>query len=508
MKTLEEVLFFEKMLENSTTLHMLTLSSSQMFVFLKKTNAEVLASISPVVVTNGAFNKERVQKEVTFSLDDPENTENVLLSFNALKRKGILSIALNGKSIYDYATTKVNPEPIKIERSLLQRTNTLVFSVDSPGIAFWRKNEYALEQIQITGDVTDVSQQQSAVFFFLTESEYENLEEASLTFIPYCNRVQDVGLLEVFVNGRNIFSAVPICDDFYQVPFSPRLLEAEDNAIVFVTDAGSYTVEQIRLDLDAKPIKSKIYYFDIDPILFLGYEEVVSKVECGAVDGLCPEFCDEDRDIDCCFLDGPSNFWCDVETDDADDRCVSIVDEAKCSRCPSGYEDEDGDPAEACEGFCGDDTDDFCPSGCDLNYDEDCCFENNEDNYWCEDVPVTGLSSVCETSISSGECDDCAFGYRTKTNKRLDCATGLQPLLVEELEVLRDDFDVILYIEFVDDGKNKDADLIINGRRTNIDQDRPFYSRDISNWVRGNTNYIEIIPVTDLNIVEMEIRLE
>src|SRR3989338_7589835 len=125
--------------------------------------------------------------------------------------------------------------------------------------------------------------------------------------------------------------------------------------------------------------------------------------------------------MDCCLLETPNNFWCDVETDEADDRCASVVDAARCSRCPSGYEDEKGEPAAACEEDCGDDTDDAGPSGCDVNLDEDCCFEQSEDNYWCREVPATGLSSVCEAALSSGECDDCPTGYRTKTNTRFDC---------------------------------------------------------------------------------------
>ncbi|MBS3142096.1 hypothetical protein J4464_01785 [Candidatus Woesearchaeota archaeon] len=472
------------------------------------TNAEVLERFSPITVQSGLFNTKYAAASVTFTLDDLTTVENALLSFTAKKHKGILSITLNGEQIYAYAITSLNPDPIKLDQSLLKKQNALTFSVAPVGASFWKTNEYALENIMITGDVTDLSRQQSTSKFFIVESDYENLEQAVLRFIPYCASLNSVGLLEIFLNNKNIFSAVPICDDPYKLSFSPRALNPDQNTLTFVTSKGSYSVEQVRIDLEAKPIKSKILYFELDPELFLGFEEVVSKVECGVVDGLCPEFCDEDRDIDCCFAESPNTYWCDLEPDDADDRCVSAVDSAKCARCPTGYEDEKGNPPDACEEQCGDDTDDACPAGCDINYDEDCCFMENEDNYWCDDLPVTGLSSVCEAAITSGECDDCPFGYRSKTNTKLTCDTGLQPYLVEELDVLREGYSVVLYIEFVDDGKNKDADIVVNGRRFNIDQDRPYYSRDISEWVRAQTNYIEVYPVSPLEIVKLEVRIE
>ena len=66
---------------------------------------------------------------------------------------------------------------------------------------------------------------------------------------------------------------------------------------------------------------------------------------------------------------------------------------------------------------------------------------------------------------------------------------------------------VILEIDFVDDGKRKRAELNINGHLTFLDQKEAFYSRVLNPWLEpGARNYIEIIPETALNIVQVRVR--
>ncbi|MFH1054184.1 MAG: hypothetical protein V1740_07230 [Candidatus Woesearchaeota archaeon] len=470
------------------------------------TDAAILTEFSPIYVKNGIFDKK--SREVMFSLDETDNVNNIYLSMTAVKRKGVLTIKLNGKNIFEYALTKTNIDPIRLDKRMIEDQNTIEFSVSSVGMKFWTTNEYSLEDLKIIADVTDVSQQRSRNIFTLTEAEYENIEEATLKFVPYCGGLASSGQLMVGINNKNVFSSIPICADPYYIPLSRRMLSAGENYVTFSTTDGSYSIEQVMIEFQSKPTKSIVEYFEMDRILFEGYEEVVSEAKCGEIDGYCPRGCDQDRDKDCCFAESQDNYWCDIETDDADDRCASAIDSAKCSRCLTGYEDHKGDPDEDCEGLCGDDTDDNCPVGCNKLYDKDCCFEENENNYWCDDIPNTGISSVCESALSSGECDDCSFGYRTESGSSVDCDTGLQPVVVEEYEVLKDDYSVTLYIEFVDDGLLKKADINVNGHLANINQNRPYYERDISAWVRADNNYIELYPLTTLNIVNMEAIIE
>lgn len=68
--------------------------------------------------------------------------------------------------------------------------------------------------------------------------------------------------------------------------------------------------------------------------------------------------------------------------------------------------------------------------------------------------------------------------------------------------------DIILHIEFVDDEKTKQAQININGRYDIIDQKDNEYEREISSYIREGNNYLEIKPLTELNIARVEIRVE
>jgi len=67
---------------------------------------------------------------------------------------------------------------------------------------------------------------------------------------------------------------------------------------------------------------------------------------------------------------------------------------------------------------------------------------------------------------------------------------------------------VILRIEFVNDGQSKRADVSVNGRLMSIDQKTNVFEREISESLREGNNYIEIRPLSDLNVVRVDARVE
>lgn len=230
------------------------------------TNSKVLDTANPISVRNGWFDK-RI-KVVKFGIIDLKNTDNVVLSFSAPKRTGILSIKLNGELIYEFDINSLNIEPIKLNKNLLSEVNELEFSVSSVGAKFWATNEYALDEVKIIGDITDLSRQESQNVFTLTDTEYKNLEEVKLKFIPYCSGAAKVGVLDVLVNNRNVFSAVPVCNDRYEQEVLLSAVSAGQNKIIFKTNKGSYSVEQIGLDFREKDIPEAVYYFEVNSTTF------------------------------------------------------------------------------------------------------------------------------------------------------------------------------------------------------------------------------------------------
>ena len=231
------------------------------FLF-ERTDAKELEKINPFMVRNGWFDKKN--NIVSFSIDDLENTDNVILAFNAKKHDGILTIKLNDAIVYENQIETETAAPIKLSRNLLKDQNTLEFSVSSVGIRFWKTNEYSFEDARVIGDITDRSKQESRNVFTLTGTELFNIEKADLRFVPYCKDVASVGVLDISINSINIVSAVPVCEDSYKQSIPLGILNEGENRIIFKTNKGSYSVEQIKAEFKEKDIKTNVYYFEVN----------------------------------------------------------------------------------------------------------------------------------------------------------------------------------------------------------------------------------------------------
>ncbi len=475
------------------------------------TEAETLFSEESLYIKNGIFDK--LFRNLTFTIDDLENTENILLSFNLERAKGRLSIYLNGEKIFDNEVTGIM-DPLDLSDRNLEYENLLTFEVSDVGFAFWTTNEYQLTGIKITGDVTDISEQSSKNTFTVTDTEKFNIESVKMKFFPDCTP-RGVGALKIYVNNENIYSSIPDCGQINIVEFSPSVISAGDNSVIFKTDEGTYLIYQIMVETELKEQTYPVYYFDLTETLFYfseeyKHEQFLIERECGDVDDYCPVGCDEDLDIDCCF-EGSNNYWCDIEPDDEDDRCASVTeaDTSKCDRCVSGYEDDNGYAPEECEDRCGDDHDDYCPSGCSEYYDRDCCFEKDEDNFWCNDVPIYGLENVCETSLNENECDDCPSTYYSNGRSYSSECPSTGSDSYDEVMKVKPGYEVVLYLYFADDTEHKAAHVYINGHKSYVDTYSDDYMRTITDYVEEGSNSIKIEPdLTTLDIRKLVVEIE
>jgi hypothetical protein len=67
---------------------------------------------------------------------------------------------------------------------------------------------------------------------------------------------------------------------------------------------------------------------------------------------------------------------------------------------------------------------------------------------------------------------------------------------------------IILDIEMIDDNIRKRAEININGRRSILDQRQPHYTKDITSYTKTGNNYVQILPLTEITIVNLEVRIE
>ncbi|RMF55278.1 hypothetical protein D6745_02570 [Candidatus Woesearchaeota archaeon] len=470
------------------------------------TSSKIIKEVSNIYVKNSVFGKQF--KSLEFPINDFENTENVLLSFASSVHNGRLIILLNGKEIFNSYISD-SPNPIPLAKDALQQNNVLEFLVSPTGFAFWKSNEMLLENVKITADVSDISGRVASSRFVLGESEKENLEAAEMVFYADCDQSK-VGTLSIIINNERVFRGVPACKSMNNpIEISPETLFEGNNEVKFSTNKGNIIIDQIMVTSFLKESVYPSYFFELPDVFFEGaIDEFFEEGVCGVIDGYCPSGCDEDEDKDCCFIN--NNYWCDLETDNQDDRCVSYVSSENCGRCTSGYEEKNGDPPQACEGECGDDTDGECPDDCSIYYDKDCCFEEENGSYWwCDDFPTTGVRSICEAGISTSECDDCPAGYENSDGDNPDCPPRQRPQSVEFYDfVLSDAYDVILTLRFIDDLEMKQGEVFVNGHTFSFNTRQPEFYRSIGNYVEPGSNGITIVPLSkSLDIVELRVEL-
>ncbi len=465
---------------------------------IKKTSSDsVLTTISNFYVRNGWFDKQT--RNYTFEIDDLDNTENVLLSLVMAKKKGRLIIQLNGNEIYNFEPSQLNIEPIELSPSILKEgQNTLEFRVSDVGMEFWTTNEYSIENLKITASIYDVSRTEARNYFYITEEEGENIDAASLKFNPDC-RISEAGYLDVFLNGVQVFSGIPDCGILNTYHLSPNVLNIGKNSLKFTTDDGSYLIDQISVNTKLEEPVHPTYYFELDEDLF--YSKKSTEIRCGDYDGKCPDDCDEDIDYDCCQEEYSDSYWCDVPTSIEDDRCVGFVTGAMCERCPSGYEDDRGRAADDCEDLCGDDNDGECPAGCVTYYDKDCCFDLSGDQYWCEDLPITGAAFACVSEVSQNNCRNCPTGYQGEGSDP-DCDDVSNDQTEDRL---RKDYSIILEFEFTERGNDKEAKMWINNHETGFDTRESKWMKNIDAFVEPDTNSIKLIPKSELEIKEIKV---
>lgn len=228
---------------------------------ITKTDAKVIKEENPFITKNGWFTKK--EKIIEFEVEDKKNTDNLIVSFNTVKREGLLTAKLNDNLIYEKQITQYNADPIKISKEELNSgVNKLELLPSSVGIKFWSVNEYSIEGMKIMADVTDVSRQEAESVFYITDSR-DNIDSATLKFVPECTTA-DVGKLTVMVNNNQVSSAVPDCKTMNSIILDPRFLVAGVNTVQANAEKGNFLLDQIKIRTELKQKRQPKYYFYID----------------------------------------------------------------------------------------------------------------------------------------------------------------------------------------------------------------------------------------------------
>jgi len=246
-----------------------------------RTAGLVLEKKDSVTVKRSLFSS--TEAEMVFHVDDLASTNNALLSFAIARGRGELVVLLNDQEILNKEITTTNVEPIPLPQRALKTENKLVFRVSSPGAAFWRTNEYSLQNVQVTADVTRTDAQRSRNVFLVSALESNNIERAALRFQPDCD-TSESGPLNIWINDYNVYSGIPDCGVTRErIEFAPSYLRMGENVIIFAIDDGDYSISQIAIESQLKQIDFPAYFFELSEEQFRdiknGTKEVVLRMD-------------------------------------------------------------------------------------------------------------------------------------------------------------------------------------------------------------------------------------
>lgn len=226
-----------------------------------KTESKIIAEKSNIYAKRGIFSEKTA--EFAFNIKDLEHTDSVLLAFVAESVQGRMMVTLNGEEIFNGVISTKNVKPIALSKNSLRNENLLVFSVSSPGLAFWSTNELALRDIVLLGDITNIDTQYSKNVFLVSDTEKKNMEKMVLKIYPECQS-SDVGRLTIRLNGNEIYSSVPDCSQpVLQMEIAPNALLSGENNLVFSIEKGSYLLTHPKLQTQLKEIDYPTYYFQL-----------------------------------------------------------------------------------------------------------------------------------------------------------------------------------------------------------------------------------------------------
>jgi len=134
------------------------------------------------------------------------------------------------------------------------------------------------------------------------------------------------------------------------------------------------------------------------------------------------------------------------------------------------------------------------------------CESPNRQELYLEDLRVGKNTVVFEIEKGAYRIENIRVRNTVKPTKAFIDFFDVSETLYDQ--IVDGDAHVLLRVEFVDDRDTKQAEVNVNGRLDAINQYKPVYEREISAIVRDGNNYIEILPLTDMNIAKLQVRVE
>ncbi|MBI2134079.1 hypothetical protein HYU11_05345 [Candidatus Woesearchaeota archaeon] len=226
------------------------------FNLYEKSEDTVIKSIPNIYVESKRGNERK--KTMPLSVN-PVATSNVQLSFSAVQHEGRLIIKVNDDEVYNNKPSS----QVVIRLDKLQNENVIEFMSEPIDFQFWKKNYHELSDVKVTGTVKNTENLDSRQTFVVSGEEAGNIETAKFSYFVDC-KVNDAGLLSVYINENIISSNVPDCGSFVRFDLDPSVIIRGSNSIRFSATKGTFLIDQLSIKTNLIDPIEPIYFFDVN----------------------------------------------------------------------------------------------------------------------------------------------------------------------------------------------------------------------------------------------------
>ncbi len=240
------------------------------------TEESTISLAQELEVSNSFWSDE--SKTLIFNL---ENNAEAELYFFVVDGKNKLTIEVNGALVYEGEITSQNI-PIKIPSQYLRKNNRIKFSAEGVGINFFGSNVYRLKEVTLKL-MQSLENKNEQRMFTITNTEYPNLARISIVYFTNCRRIQDRGIISIFLNENLVDQHAVVCE---VGPLGQDLplnaVKAGANVLEFAIDRGSYVLEQMVIEKEYNKMQFQTYTFTVNPAVYdnirLGYADAVLRM--------------------------------------------------------------------------------------------------------------------------------------------------------------------------------------------------------------------------------------
>ncbi len=201
---------------------------------------------STLTVKKSSFSDSSVKVPITVR----QNPEAIFLQAIVTDKAGSgkMIVYLNDYELFSQEVEKNQILKIPVPLSLLQATNTIEFSVSSPGLKFWEASLYSLADVTLATSTYVSARSLSSQTFTLSGEQAGNAQRAVLRL--YVSRVSQASAnYKVRINGQEIYSSTRAGTIEIDVPVG--VLKGGPNTVEFVVEKdGAYRISFASLTVD------------------------------------------------------------------------------------------------------------------------------------------------------------------------------------------------------------------------------------------------------------------